>query len=595
VQIHDLILAGDVSGLEEFLQAQTNVAEVVNKADQWRNQTPLFAAVQQRPVSHAVVRLLLEAGADPNFVSVQSLSSIAMGDNLEIIEDLDEAHIESPTEFRMSIVSQMLRAGDLALVKLFEEHGADLLSTDSDGYTPILHAIYVLNEPVEVVDYLLSLGVSPDTKSIHGETAIVGAMRNGHFKTVARLVSAGVDEAPIAWSPLIRATAVGTAIDVNLELSNAPDLEATDSTGCTALQVALKRGHEAILELLLNAGASVETDTGNGNSPLLFAVEGGSSSLVLRMLRAGCTVDEDSTPLETAVESGNIEIVRILLEHGANPTKGDIYDSIVSKAKDTQTLLLLLNAGSDPAEVKALGRRTLVGLPRPNNAPLASITQEQYMQARYERPGRTNPEDLTEPFRLAMIQSGSSAYAPRVRFDDMPDFACHLSWSERSPQVWCFDRFGQSFTQIPDGRIIMVGGEHEDYYDPDFCIYNDVTVFYPDGQVRLFGYPYEVFEPTDFHTATLVDNFIWIIGGVGYTDQRDGAVPVYRLNVSDYSIERISTLGDVPTRFHGHRAILCDGGEIEITAATTCGLGAEQDELSTLRFDTSTRTWTRQI
>jgi len=26
--------------------------------------------------------------------------------------------------------------------------------------------------------------------------------------------------------------------------------------------------------------------------------------------------------------------------------------------------------------------------------------------------------------------------------------------------------------QLPDGRLVSVGGEHEDYYDPDFCIYN---------------------------------------------------------------------------------------------------------------------------
>src|SRR5262245_20211093 len=72
------------------------------------------------------------------------------------------------------------------------------------------------------------------------------------------------------------------------------------------------------------------------------------------------------------------------------------------------------------------------------------------------------------------------------------------------PPVWCFQRFGQSITQLPDGRIIEIGGEHEDHYDPDFCIYNDVVVHRGDGAFDIFGYPEDVFPPTDFHTATLV-------------------------------------------------------------------------------------------
>lgn len=74
--------------------------------------------------------------------------------------------------------------------------------------------------------------------------------------------------------------------------------------------------------------------------------------------------------------------------------------------------------------------------------------------------------------------------------------------------VWCFHRFGKSITEFPDGRIIEIGGEHEDYYDPDFCIYNDVVVHYGGGRFEIFGYPEEVFPPTDSHSATLVGDVI---------------------------------------------------------------------------------------
>jgi hypothetical protein len=43
--------------------------------------------------------------------------------------------------------------------------------------------------------------------------------------------------------------------------------------------------------------------------------------------------------------------------------------------------------------------------------------------------------------------------------------------------VFCFRRFGRTETKLPNGRIVYIGGEHEDIYDPDLNIYNDVVVF----------------------------------------------------------------------------------------------------------------------
>jgi hypothetical protein len=57
--------------------------------------------------------------------------------------------------------------------------------------------------------------------------------------------------------------------------------------------------------------------------------------------------------------------------------------------------------------------------------------------------------------------------------------------------------------QLPDGRVISVGGEHKDFCDPHFYIENLVAVF-DQGEIRMYGYPTAVFSPTDCHTATLV-------------------------------------------------------------------------------------------
>ncbi len=40
-------------------------------------------------------------------------------------------------------------------------------------------------------------------------------------------------------------------------------------------------------------------------------------------------------------------------------------------------------------------------------------------------------------------------------------------------------RFGATVTTLPDGRRVMIAGEHEDSYDPDFFIYSEVVVIPP--------------------------------------------------------------------------------------------------------------------
>jgi hypothetical protein len=117
-------------------------------------------------------------------------------------------------------------------------------------------------------------------------------------------------------------------------------------------------------------------------------------------------------------------------------------------------------------------------------------------------------------------------------------------------------RFGQSITLLPDGRVVQIGGEHEDYYDLDFCIYNDVFVHQRDGSVAVYGYPQSVFPPTDFHTATLVGDSICVIGSLGYQGTRCyGETPVYRLDVHTLRMDRVHASGEGPGWIYKHRAV----------------------------------------
>jgi hypothetical protein len=123
-----------------------------------------------------------------------------------------------------------------------------------------------------------------------------------------------------------------------------------------------------------------------------------------------------------------------------------------------------------------------------------------------------------------------------------------------------------SLTPLPDGRFIQIAGEHEDHYDPDFCIYNDVFIHDGKGGFEILGYPKEVFPCTDFHTATLVGEWIYIIGNLGYPDERrPGQTPVYRFHVASGVIEAVATSGEAPGWIYEHEAVLEESGQIRIS------------------------------
>jgi hypothetical protein len=215
----------------------------------------------------------------------------------------------------------------------------------------------------------------------------------------------------------------------------------------------------------------------------------------------------------------------------------------------------------------------------PDHTQPMQITREIFDQQRRPRCGTENPERIQVPFWEWMIRGGDesirdqdeaavlregklkSPYGPYLARDL---FKVPLN-REEGP-IWTFDRMGATRTELSDGRMVCIGGEHEDWYDPDFHIYNDVIVFTPNGQVEIYGYPKQVFPPTDFHTATLVDDQIIIAGCVGYTeDRRPGHTPVFSLNLRTYQISEVKTSGEMPGWISEHEAAL------NSAAITVCG------------------------
>lgn len=146
--------------------------------------------------------------------------------------------------------------------------------------------------------------------------------------------------------------------------------------------------------------------------------------------------------------------------------------------------------------------------------------------------------------------------------------------------------------------MVEIAGEYEDFYDPDFCIYNDMVVHRRDDTYDIYGYPEAVFPPTDFHTATLIGDGLFLVGGLGdQGTRRFGTTPVYRLDTRTLAVEPVATTGEPPGWLYGHRARLA-GGRIEVSGGKVCAAAddgeAHTDNPYVFLLDLRSVTWSRK-
>ncbi|MBV9123142.1 MAG: ankyrin repeat domain-containing protein [Planctomycetes bacterium] len=184
----------NLSGVRRYFTQHPNQLEDRGESDK----TPLLWAVAL--CQPALVRLLIDLGANvnpqandgfpplhllvdvPNSFRADSLQIAAMV--LEAGADIEQRGINDWTPLHRAA-----NAGNLDMVRLLVEHGADLNArTRIDGHeTPIMEA--ALRGQVEVIEYLLQKGADPTLVTIYGETAEQKARSHKHPEVVRVLQS----------------------------------------------------------------------------------------------------------------------------------------------------------------------------------------------------------------------------------------------------------------------------------------------------------------------------------------------------------------------------------------------------------------------
>ena len=433
---------------------------------------------------------------------------------------------------------------------------------------PLLKIIYENGDDLlNKVQSFLDAGADPNESTEYFETPLRVASNNGRFDVVKLLFAYGANEDHLNWTELFHAVAYGTPGEVETMLGETHDLNARDTWERTPFLLSIQTGDVDKVKLLLDAGAD-RNDRGRcGKPPLEYAIQSDDDQMLGWLIRQGFDFeaynDFGYTPLMQAAEDGATKCVAALIDAGADIFRKDRAQfsgkTAIAQAANAEIARLLVAAGDDLNDIDNELRAKLLGI---GAQEIPNVTKQEYLAQKHRVFGKVNPELCTHKFWYEMVRCNAGAWNARDHFGDAGNMD--------DPAVWCYERFGKSITQLGNGEYIEIAGEHEDHYDPDFCIYNEVFHHHGAGAFEIYMYPKEVFPPTDFHTATLVDEHIYIIGNLGYYgDRKYGTTPVYRLDIKTFRIDEVVTKGDNPRWIYNHKAyfdgksaIRVKGGEV---------------------------------
>jgi ankyrin repeat protein len=304
-----------------------------------RGDTPLYWAALVGSVESS--QALLEAGADAN------------------IQELEEGL----TPLMASLIHQPI--GPPELITLLLDHGTNLDTQNNVGNTALHFAAF--NGDGAVVEILLSNGASIDLQNNGGMTPLHRAAVGNRIEAVKVLIEYGASlEIKDNEGQTALDVAFGESQDLLREAGAVQGSPAETSAVNEELIAAVDTGDPAEVERLLEEGANPNFANGEGNMPLALAAEMGTRDIAQLLLEAGADVNSTATKhypagqmlinapaIAHAAYQRDIEMVALLIENGAdvNRPQSNSLETALHNAvwrSSPEIVKLLLDNGADP-------------------------------------------------------------------------------------------------------------------------------------------------------------------------------------------------------------------------------------------------------
>lgn len=242
--------------------------------------------------------------------------------------------------------------GDFECVKKLVEKGAAINVKNQNSCTPLLFAIK-RGKP-EVVDYLLKHGAAYDLVDLEGRNLLYYALYDGWNQEISeKLFSLGVE----ANRPdmLSQAAYLGCDLIVKHMIEQGVDVDARGRYDETALLNCFGHGEtqEKLAEYLIEQGADPFALKW-GEAPILKIIDQCNMHLLKKCLSLGVNLNQGGptvSPLYRAAERDWLEGVVILLEHDSNVNQQNPSDNY---SKGMQTALHAAAANGNLVMVKLL-------------------------------------------------------------------------------------------------------------------------------------------------------------------------------------------------------------------------------------------------
>ena len=329
------------------------------------------------------VESLINDKSDPNAAQADGMTALHWAvhhDRMETVQKLlaAGAKVNGPNRYGVAALSLACQNGNEAIVSALLDAGADA-NTELRGGESVLMTAARTGKPGPV-EKLLSKGARVEAKDRKGQTAIMWAAAEGHAAVIGLLIKSGADfraRLKSGFTPLLfavregRMEAVATLIKAGADPNEPIVTEKKGggrepSNGTSALLLAVENGHFELAMALVKAGAN-PNDQRSGFTPLHLVPK-------VRKPNRGDDLDGQPPPGGSG-KLTSLEFVRHLVAGGADVntrlTKGESGGAklnetgatpflLAAKTADIELMKLLVELGADPLAPNADGATPLM-------------------------------------------------------------------------------------------------------------------------------------------------------------------------------------------------------------------------------------------
>jgi ankyrin repeat protein len=312
INVEGLVTAAN-NGNEQIVRLLLHKGADVNARDNTGN----FALYSAADAGHLrTVRLLLEKGADANARKSgaydTALSIAEFRKHEQVIKFLLQKGATADARNSALLISSV-KLGKDQLVEMLIENGLDPNTPGPSGELALHEAVAARKS--ETVHLLLEMGANANIRSVNSPVAVLDmAIRETDNKISANLTKQQREDEQKSRREMVDMLVLGGAA-VSPSVKSHVDL----------LFSASKDGNDQIAGALLRGGMDANAIGSAGNPVLHPAVRSGNVQLVRLLLENSADiifqdVFSENSALDIAKTSGNEEIVQLLVEKGAKPS-----------------------------------------------------------------------------------------------------------------------------------------------------------------------------------------------------------------------------------------------------------------------------------